>query len=45
MYMRIIKNERTDVPSEKEVSTILDHGYELEIYASNGNIYVECITP
>ncbi len=25
--MRIIKIERTDVPSEKEVSTILDHGY------------------
>ena len=25
--MRIIKNERTDVPSEKEVSTILNHGY------------------
>lgn len=43
--MRIIKNERTDVPSEKEVSTILDHGYELEIYASNGNIHVECIAP
>lgn len=42
---RVIKNERTDVPSEKEVSTMLDHGYELEIYASNGNICVECITP
>lgn len=42
---RIIKNERADVPSEKEVSTILDHGYELEIYASNGYIYVECIAP
>ena len=43
--MRIIKNERTDVPSEKEVSTILDHGYELEIYCSIGNIYVECTAP
>ena len=34
--------ERKEVPSESEISKMLDNGYELEIYAtSNGCIRIE----
>lgn len=41
----VVRNKWRSIPSEKEVSEILDCGYEMEIYASNGNIYVECVAP
>lgn len=43
--IQVVRNRWHDVPTEREVSQILDCGYEMEIYASNGNIYVECFAP
>lgn len=38
--------ERKEVPSESEISRMLDSGYELEIYAtSNGRIQIEGFPP
>ena len=38
--------ERKEVPSESEISRMLDSGYELEIYAtSNGRIRIEGFPP
>ncbi len=38
--------ERKDVPSECEISEMLDKGYELEIYsAQNGRICIEGFPP
>lgn len=42
---QVVRNIWHDVPTEREVSEILDFGYEMEIYVSNGNIYVECVAP
>ena len=42
---QVVRNIWHDVPTEMEVSEILDCGYEMEIYVSNGNIYVECFAP
>ena len=30
------------IPTEKEISTLLDEGYELEMYIIDGRIHVEC---
>lgn len=38
--------ERKEVPSESEISRMLDSGYELEIYATpNGRIRIEGFPP
>ena len=38
--------ERKEVPSEREISMLLDSGYELEIYATqNGCIRIEGFPP
>lgn len=38
--------ERKEVPSESEISRMLDSGYELEIYATpNGCIRIEGFPP
>lgn len=42
---QVVRNRWHDVPTEREVSEILDCGYEMEIYVRNGNIYVECFAP
>ena len=42
---KVVRNIWHDVPTEMEVSEIWDCGYEMEIYVSNGNIYVECVAP
>lgn len=34
--------ERKDVPTENEISKMLDEGYELEMYIIDGRIHVEC---
>mgnify|MGYP000009554430 FL=1 len=30
------------IPTEKEISPLLDEGYELEMYIIDGRIHVEC---
>lgn len=30
------------IPTEKEISLLLDEGYELEMYIIDGRIHVEC---
>lgn len=35
---RIQKN----IPTEQEISSLLDKGYELEMYIIDGRIHVEC---
>lgn len=42
---QVVRNRWHDIPTEREVSEILDCGCEMEIYVSNGNIYVECVAP
>ena len=34
--------ERKDIPTENEISKMLDEGYELEMYIIDGRIHVEC---
>ena len=34
--------ERKDIPTENEISKMLDDGYELEMYIIDGRIHVEC---
>lgn len=34
--------ERKDIPTENEISKMLDEGYELEMYIIDGHIHVEC---
>jgi hypothetical protein len=31
-----------DIPTENEISKMLDEGYELEMYIIEGRIHVEC---
>lgn len=35
---RIQKN----IPTEQEISSLLDKGYELEMYVIDGRIHIEC---
>ena len=42
---QVVRNIWHDVPTEMEVSEILDCVYEMELYVSNGNIYVEWFAP
>lgn len=30
------------IPTEREISSLLDKGYELEMYIVDGRIHVEC---
>lgn len=34
--------ERKEVPTENEISKMLDKGYEVEMYIIDGRIHVEC---
>lgn len=41
--MNQIKRRTLDrIPTEKEISLLLDEGYELEMYIVDGLIHVEC---
>ena len=45
MASEILKHkieERKEVPTENEISKMLDEGYELEMYIIDGRIHVEC---
>ena len=42
---QVVRNIWHDVPTEMEVSEILVCGYDMVIYVSNGDRYVECVAP
>lgn len=37
-----MKRIQKNIPTEQEISSLLDKGYELEMYIIDGFIHVEC---
>lgn len=37
-----MKRIQKNIPTEQEISSLLDKGYELEMYIIDGCIHVEC---
>lgn len=37
-----MKRIQKNIPTEQEISSLLDKGYELEMYIIDGRIHVEC---